>query len=705
VSPSSTEAPRHLPIEVLLCTATALSWLDRMRGEHLAWSIWSDRDLVRAAVPWSELPTAGAELSFGTGARVPGGALAALIKLAQLVHDDPVAVFRWMHLLDGIGLLVLYLGARRLFGPLAAAIAAATVAGSEVVSEDLLRLWNPGFVPLFATIATVSAALAAHRQDARWLPLMTLALAVGCQLHLSVGLLTLGLVLGVATSGPRPRSAWALAAVALVIPYLQHLIDEASNGWPNTLAMRQQPLIREVTAPAPPVEGSWWDAWWFVRRLGAARAPAAARDHGADLVATVDAALAVWPVLVAGMLALVVARRAADDPRRRVDRALLITLLLGWLGYLRDDTVTLHDAWSTRYLQAFLPAWGLCAGAACAGFVARLPKPWQEPTSTLFAAPLVFAVGLGIVSTHEHERGERSYRHLVADVAAIRQHTGWSTREVIGRLALAVEEDGRWMWESGIGFDELLRADGQTFAGSLPGPCAVWFPSNSRAPEGWPDEDAVRAVFRQDLPGLRIVERPPVAHGHLLLYTWDGTCHTTFTDRYLPTPTERLLLDVWPTLERLKPTRIEAPDGVQRWAVRLGGGEADRMRPDDAQWSALVLALDLVVRDGQIEATLHSNQLRGQAYNKLWFADYTVGHPRLRLRSTTGEEVELPLAADLVGRWGVLTPTSRRLALPAGEWQTTLLLEVVEVPHGWREPYDAAPRHPVEVVLPAPVRL
>lgn len=704
MSPTPTEPSRHLPIEALLCTATAVSWLHRLRGEHLAWSIWSDRDLVRAAVPWSELPTAGAELSFGTGAQVPGSALAVLLKLGQSVQDDPITVFRWMHLLDGLGLLALYLGARRLFGPLAAAIAIATVAGSEVVSENLLRLWNPGFVPLFATVATVSAALAAHRQDARWLPLMALALAIGCQLHLSVGLLAVGLILGVATTGPRPRVAWALAGLAFALPYLPHLLDEALHGWPNTLAMRQQPLIRELTSQAPPVEGSWWDAWWFLRRLGAARAPAAARDHGADLVARVDAALALWPILVAGMLALVLSRREVGDPRRRVDRVLLVALLIGWLAYLDDHTVTLHDAWGTRYLQAFLPAWALLAGAACAGFVAWLPRPWQESTLTLLAAPMVFAIGLGIVSTNEHERGERSYRQLVADIATLRDHTGWSTREVIGRLALAVEEDGRWIWESGIGFDELLRQERETFAGSLPGPCAVWFPSRPRAPEGWPDAEAIRAVFHQELPGLQVVERPPVSHGHLVLYSWDGSCHTTFTNRYLPTPTERGLLDTWQELNRLEPARIEAPPGVQRWAIRLGGGEPARLTPEDPQWFALVLILDLVVQDGQIEATLHSNQLRGQAFNELWFGEYTIGHPRLRLRAPTGEEVELPLAADLVGRWGVLTPTSRRLPLPPGTWQPTLLLEVVEAPRGWREPYDTAPRHPVEVVLPEPIR-
>ena len=34
---------------------------------------WADRDLVRSAVPFWELPTCAAELSYGLGARVPGG--------------------------------------------------------------------------------------------------------------------------------------------------------------------------------------------------------------------------------------------------------------------------------------------------------------------------------------------------------------------------------------------------------------------------------------------------------------------------------------------------------------------------------------------------------------------------------------------------------------------------------------------------------
>jgi hypothetical protein len=693
--------PEGATLAAWLCAATALSWLYRLRGEHLAWSIWSDRDLVRAAVPWSELPTSGAELSYGVGARVPGSALGVLFKLGQQVHDDPITVFRFMHLLDGLALLALYLGARRLFGPLAAAFAVATMAGSEVVSENLLRLWNPGFLPLFVTLGALAAARAAHDLDARWLAPALFTLAIGSQLHLSASLLATGLLLGVLITGPRDPWRWSLAGLALLLPYLPYLLHEATHGWPNQLALRQQPMVHAMRSTPPLTATALSDAWWFLRRLGPAGPPEALLHRLPALSAPLHVLAAALPV-TGGLLVLAALRRPPEAPaQRRAALVLLVALALGWVTYLRDASVPLHDPWGTRYLQAFLPAWSLLVGAAGALVVQRSTHPRAARNS--LGALLTVGLLLCTAATWDHSRADGSYRHLQRRLAALQQHTGWTTPELLGRLALASQEGGSWTWESGHGLTDQLRREQAPALPTQPPPCALWFRQGADPRPGWPDEQAVREVFRQQLPGLVVHDRVQSPDGPILLYRWHGPCHTSFANRYLLTETERALYTAWSELPRRTPTLLPAPDGVQRWAIRLGGEDPEPASPLDRAWSALVLGLDLQLSDRRLTATLHSNQLRGRAFNELWFANFTVGHPRLIARSADHDPIELPFAHDLVGRWGVLTPLVHTADLPAGDWQLSLHLEVLDLPNLPTGPYDEAPRHPVEIPLPHPL--
>ena len=57
-----------------------------------AWSsvhiLWTDRDLWRADRFFIDWPTTGAELSFGDGARVPGGAWYAWLAVARALGAD-----------------------------------------------------------------------------------------------------------------------------------------------------------------------------------------------------------------------------------------------------------------------------------------------------------------------------------------------------------------------------------------------------------------------------------------------------------------------------------------------------------------------------------------------------------------------------------------------------------------------------------------
>src|SRR5688500_9072030 len=106
--------------------ATAAAWLvtvvlvgvylARASEGHIGYTPFTDRDLVRAS-DLATLPTSGAELSNGVGARVPGALLAFLMWLPRLVDDRPEAVFAFQVGLAAVSLLWLHAIVARRFGP------------------------------------------------------------------------------------------------------------------------------------------------------------------------------------------------------------------------------------------------------------------------------------------------------------------------------------------------------------------------------------------------------------------------------------------------------------------------------------------------------------------------------------------------------------------------------------------------------------
>jgi hypothetical protein len=103
---------------VLLAAGLAVGTsLHELLGRHWEFVIWSDRGLVRSLVPWSSLPTSGAELSFGPGARIPGGAEAMLIKAAWSTMLEPGFVWQVQAGLDLVATSAMGAATWRWWGP------------------------------------------------------------------------------------------------------------------------------------------------------------------------------------------------------------------------------------------------------------------------------------------------------------------------------------------------------------------------------------------------------------------------------------------------------------------------------------------------------------------------------------------------------------------------------------------------------------
>lgn len=682
----------------LMLVLALASTLHRVVVGQVAWSVWSDRDLARADLPWSDLPTSGAELSWGTGARIPGGATYQILELLMGVDPDPEAVYQMVLGLDLLGLIVLAAAVWRFAGPLAAGVAAVTVAGSSVAIDDMRRLWNPSLLPLFASLATGGAALAIAHRRAVWLIPAAFGLAISAQLHLSATLLGVGLVVPIALARPRGLGAIGAALVALIVPYVPYLLDEAAHGWPNQTAMREQPMATRVLGGRTDQLGSVDEVWRLFVRLGSAEAPLDGADASLGVPPVVRWISMGWPFVVLAVV-LGVAIRAPAGPLRRVVRSLVVPLALVAVVYALDPAVELESGWTTRYVQAFVPAWGVLAGVAVV-----VATRWMRPGVARGALTLVvLGTGLQLVqvasATRMQEDTTGSWDGLVATVEGVQAQTGWTLPEVTGRTVLLPSGGDVRRWRADDAVDHWLRRVDGSFPGSLAPPCAMLFFDPPGDVDTWPSDADVRAVVRHEVPGLRVLSRHDVPGARLVLYTMDGPCFSSMANRYLPTPVEQELVRRARDLEHGVAVREPLGDVDVRWVGRI-----DDPRYPHVPALYLLYALDVHPVSAGLSVTLRSNQLRGNAYNAPPLHNAAVYGPTLVLTGEDGSAHRIVLAPTFVGHIGALTPlTATTTDVPPGAYTARLEFDLAPVPRDVREAYDRVTRYPMVIPLPGGV--
>lgn len=682
-------ADRTRTVLVTLAGLAALTAVARRLVEGApVWLLWADRDLARAAAPWAELPATGAELSYGIGARVPGGALYLLLHAAQSLADDPVAVWRCFLVLDVVALLAVAGWVWRRVSPSAGVVAGATWALSCVSFDTQRTLWNPGLLPLFVAVPTVIVLDALHTRRATWVPVALGLLAVGAQLHLTAGSLAAVLVVALLVSRP---DGWArsltLGGLAAVTAYLPYLRDEAARGWPNTTALAAQRQVDAVTAPGAhlanlsPLAGL----------LGGPAAPGGAHRAPELVVASLLGSLPLLFALTA--VAMVVRSR---DAATRAAAAVLLSGA-GWL--LIDDAIDLTISGSGRYLVATLPAWCVLVATGAHRLAARATRPWVA-----LAPWALVSVGLISQATVWHaahvadQRAFRTAPGLTAQLDAIGDHAGLTLEGVAGRTMFWFRDgQGRWAWRASDGIDDLLRRAGTRFPGSLPPPCLLLLEGRGPTPPTAPDDNTLATTLASPLAGVHVLDVTQLGRDLLVRWTHDGAlCPTTLVDRYVLTEPEVRTEDV---LRRHRVGDVvpdpAVPPGVTGWTAVLDGGVGH---------APFAVRVDLLATPAGVRAALHSNQLRGRAWNSGFFDAVLVAAPRLVLHPLSGAtpDVVLSLAEGWVGAGAALPPliTEPVPVASAEPYEVTLDLRVVDGFDAARwPPNPAVPDRPVQVVL------
>lgn len=646
----------HGTLVALLFVLVAVVLFGRVVYPEVQWSNWSDRDMARSVGALADLPTRGAELNQGMGARIPGGAQYLIQNL--LIGDGPPArLQRGVMILEALGVLALGWAAWRLAGLWAAAAAMAAHASATFVALAEAQVWNPALVAPLAAFGVAS--LVAATVDGRgWGVAAWCVLgAIGLQLHMSwLPWLFMGIGILLVLGPPRTLAWLALGLLLALGTYAPYLVDEAAQGWPNATLIASQPRF------ASPVQ----DASWTLR-LGELL-----RVLTWLGTATVDAspglAVSLRSVTLVGVIVALVA------PPGPLGRAPAHTASLLALALAADALIKVSDAslpFMTRYYLVGAPIFAVVAAVGLER-VARALRGWASSgartvATLLLAASLWPAVGMS------QRRPVDGFARMEALLEAVQAHTGWSFAEIAGRVVLLRQPD-QLPWKGTEGVSYLLLRHGEAFAGSTPPPCGLLVTAPVPADEAAP---LLRRALPLEQDTVQLIEVVQL-EGFLTLVTYGGVAHcpTSLVDRYVDPPELEALHGRG--AQPPPPGTVERADlpGLTRFTTNLAHDSLFHGTPG-GRVHALV---DLDARGPTLTATLRSAQLSGEAHLfGGWYVSALVRRPHLRVQDASGQTVEVPFSEGWVGLRAASTPLSTALPVLAPPLRLTLVLDAVDV--------------------------
>lgn len=645
---------------LVLASATAWVAVSRITSNLGVYVTWSDRDLARSAVPFWDLPTAGPELSYGLGARIPGGAFHVSWWLAQQINPDPGFVWQVQESLDAAACALLGLVVWRYAGPLAGAVAAALLLSTDPNAIVQQTLWNPAWVTPFAALATAAWVRLVAARDARALPVWAGAIAVGAQMHISVLLLLVAMAPAIWRARPPGMRQWlGVAALTVAVAYLPHMVTELRDGFPNSSMLFHPAQVSDhralISEDARPVR-TFTDGF-----------RALAGENGLGVLANARRTLpwvgplgALGPVLLAlGLLAGL--RRDPSDPDDRVralrhGALLAVVLTVGELARARPYNLLTTD--NVRYLVEIAPVWAVLGGTAAAALVGRT-RARSRPGASALALLLTAAVGMQLWAVQTRNTSmvtaTQGWTRTERWLEALEDTTTWSRADIAGRVVVATRLGDRpWNRDTTYPIDAQLQRLGQAFPGSRPPPCGVVFLAPS-------DDDlvplvnaaAVAEALGPDVAPVTIDAIDPLGPGVALAryHPESGRCPTNMVQRYLPTPEEELARTAAAGLPPDTATRLPDAGTTRRWALHV---DATHGQPPPVRVPALLEAERV---PAGLKITLHANALRGHAWNSGAFVDGRILRPRLVVVDVRGQIVRsTPIADAVVGRGGDMTP-------------------------------------------------
>jgi hypothetical protein len=630
-----------------------------------ALTVWGDRDLWRALTIRSSWPAAGPEINGGL--RPPGGAFYLLLGAILAIQPSVLAANVGLLALFAASLLLLGIFLAREVNPQAGAFAAAALAGSPTLNQ-ILEVWNPGFLLLFATTATLFGYRYLKTGRASALGIAAAATAVGLQIHLQIFQLAIALAAGSLIRHPRWTWRHSLALVlGLGLPYLPLAIG---GDYPL--------LASAVPVPAGAFEN--YVLWGFdpqekIRLIyGLLGGTPETGGPAAGGPFNGLAALSMAGDLLAALLALGFLGWAISSSRqdfmvdstgRPIGFFALVTLVFFLVG--------LASTVSARHMVAAWPAVAAMTGLAADAVLRRLAAGRTLGLSLAGCAVLVCGLAVRPVALGEAllraDDASPGLAAAQADIAATAKSAFYADHD-------AFEAHAALFWRAPSRSWQLVQ-EGVT------GQMAFIYRTAPVSPVKHDREECLAILGKDEISGdtpaelarspafagLAPVFGPMAAESAHFAYfpytTADGNCLKSFPNAYIPTAFETAFLQ--PGGER----QAFASTDAARFVAVLPG-------------QAFPIGLELRRSGTDYVAVLHGRPLRG--YTGLRFA--TIINPALCLADNVANQV-VPLGRITVGspQRGTLAPwRSPRFALADGTYRLWLTGQDGKSPQALRIP-------------------
>lgn len=571
----------------VLIVVAILIMLHRATMADFGWMLWSDRDLARSAAGAGFTEWMGAELSYGSGARIPGAGLHYMYAIPMVVTDDPAWIYRWQGLGELLAMtgLAAFLAMR--FDRMVAAVALATWCALPITERVMAGLWHPTLMVPWVALALCMVLQPKPRP--LHAGIFAAAVSFGAQMHMSVWFMLVALP----WVARRQLAAWGAVGVGLLVPLVPYLVMEGITGFPNSRAFMSGEQLTDLGVNSPR----------FLANLGVMTTQVVGPpdEHFRNTYPSLRwLGTAATAAMVVGLRGVPAAVR--QHPRELSALAVLTFAPVAW--YLRSSVVDLSQIGSERYLLVLAAPLGVAMGLAAAQLGSR--------TKELVLFLLLLGMGARWADRALNEPHVPSAGLPYSDIALLvdgmaQAFPTMSLGEAVMRTRV-VEDPTYPPNKPLLGIDHLIDPSDRAHP-ATEGPCAI----------AWMMPDAPQVPAGGTLQ--RVVELPKGRS--IAVFTHPDPCHTSFANRYLSTPVEEATAKLG-----LEDGQVRVVDGIAHG--RVG-------------W----LHLALSVQDTTL--TLHANQLRGLAYNDGWFFNLQVKELRLELVGESTHVLPLAERAGDVG--------------------------------------------------------
>jgi 4-amino-4-deoxy-L-arabinose transferase-like glycosyltransferase len=221
----------------LIGVILALGALVRLSGLDVGWFLQDQvRDAMAAQgiLSGREFPLVGPHAAMGTVYLV-GPLYYYLVAIPYGFSTNPVVGVAFLNLLGVLSIYLTYLLGKEMFGAPVGLIAAALYAVFPMAVLSGKALWNPGFIPFFATLFLFTLWRFLVGRCPWILALALFLLGVLLQIHMSGAMFALLLPVALLLYRP-PLQQWPLITglLSIVLLYVPYVIFEVQHGFPDT---------------------------------------------------------------------------------------------------------------------------------------------------------------------------------------------------------------------------------------------------------------------------------------------------------------------------------------------------------------------------------------------------------------------------------------------------------------------------------------